>query len=305
MRGGKEKITFVDVARKVERLKKLKAPRTKKSATWQLKRLVKNFGEIPVVKIDEELWTEYLIREIEKRPRKFFDDRKHMLMVLNYARKKKIISDVPALLIPDLPWEAGREIEAEELIRLESNANDTLRFQIRIGWKMGLRRSEMLGLRVDQLDRKRGSLRLSAHNTKTRRSREVPIPTDLLGEFIGRANDANTDFFFPSPVDSSRHQLDNKTAWVSCKAKSKVRARWHDLRHTCATLLLRRGVSPRTVSRYLGMSTRVLTRIYDHLNLDDLRQAAEAMSTHVGNLAKPSLTVTTTQRHYASLRGAR
>lgn len=52
------------------------------------------------------------------------------------------------------------------------------------------------------------------------------------------------------------------------------RIRFHDLRHTCATLLLRRGVHPKIVSELLGHSTIAMTLDqYSHV-LPDMQQAA-------------------------------
>jgi integrase len=54
--------------------------------------------------------------------------------------------------------------------------------------------------------------------------------------------------------------------------------RFHDLRHTCATLLLTKGVNPKIVSEMLGPSSIAVTLdIYSHMipGLGDA--AAEAM----------------------------
>lgn len=61
------------------------------------------------------------------------------------------------------------------------------------------------------------------------------------------------------------------------------RIRFHDLRHTCATLLLRRGVHPKVVSELLGHSTIQMTLDrYSHV-LPDMQQAAtEAMDAMLG-----------------------
>jgi integrase len=54
--------------------------------------------------------------------------------------------------------------------------------------------------------------------------------------------------------------------------------RFHDLRHTCASLLLARGVPARAVMATLGHSQLSLTlNVYAHLFPGDQRQAADAM----------------------------
>ena len=55
--------------------------------------------------------------------------------------------------------------------------------------------------------------------------------------------------------------------------------RFHDLRHTAATLLLSRGVNPKIVSEMLGHATIAITLdIYSHVLPDMQQQAAAAMA---------------------------
>lgn len=268
---------FGKIATEVLRLKQIKAEETRKAASRQIGRLIENFGAMPIGQITENAWVEYVQREMDRKPRKFFDDRKYMRMILLYAARKKLITDRPQLPIPDIDEPAGREISTAELQRLEEAAGPELRFQIRVGWKMGLRLREMMRLRWDQFNWEEGTIVFSAGKTKTRRSREVAIPPDLLRVFEARKALSESAFVFPSR-DPSKSQEHNRTAWGRCKTKAEVRARWHDLRHTCATVMLRRGIPMHVARRYLGMSERVLSRIYLHLNRDDLRKAAKAMT---------------------------
>jgi integrase len=54
--------------------------------------------------------------------------------------------------------------------------------------------------------------------------------------------------------------------------------RFHDLRHTCATLLLSKDVNPKVVSEMLGHATIAITLdIYSHLLPDMQEKAAKAL----------------------------
>jgi integrase len=56
------------------------------------------------------------------------------------------------------------------------------------------------------------------------------------------------------------------------------RVRFHYLRHTCASLLLAQGVSPRGVMDVLGHSQLSITMdLYAHVMPSALREAADAM----------------------------
>ncbi|MFE4589814.1 site-specific integrase [Streptomyces laurentii] len=75
----------------------------------------------------------------------------------------------------------------------------------------------------------------------------------------------------------------NRMLTVLC-AKAKVRrVRVHDLRHTCASLLLAQGVDARIIMETLGHSTITMTLdTYAHVMPTALRAAAERMDDALG-----------------------
>lgn len=241
-------------------------------AKLRLTRLVRYFGDTPLKKIDEGAWGGYVHWRLAQRPgSKLFDDRKYMRQVVLEAHRLGAIQVPPRLAIPDIPGTIGREITKPEIKRLLKNASSPLRFQIEIGYLMGLRLREMLRLRWDRIDWKRKTIRLLPSDTKTRRGREIPIHPRLLRRFKACYRKRKSDYVFPSPLGPWRPCNDNRHAWERCKRKAGVKARWHDLRHTCATRLLRAGHSLRIVRKILGNGERVLAEIYDHPDLSDLR----------------------------------
>lgn len=286
--------TFEQIAREVLLEKQLSSNETKKAATRQLNRLIRNFGSLPIAEVTECLWIQYVLRERSIKDRTFFDDRKYMRIVLGAALRRNLIGAPPRLPIPDLPWDAGRELTQRELKALREAAakpsadvqgregdnnqkSVDLLFQIDIGWKMGLRLREMLFLRWDQFNWEQRTIRLRAGDVKTRVGREIPVNPDLWPEFQARFNRAASQFVFPSRIEG-RPVSNNKTAWRRCRREAGVDCRWHDLRGTCATLMLRAGVPRHVVKDYLGMSEPVLDSIYAHLTMDDKRLAALVMT---------------------------
>ena len=63
------------------------------------------------------------------------------------------------------------------------------------------------------------------------------------------------------------------------------RIRFHDCRHTTATLALQNGVDIRTVQEVLGHEHLNTTEIYTHIESTELKIAAEANP--LSNLQKP------------------
>lgn len=98
-------------------------------------------------------------------------------------------------------------------------------------------------------------------NTMTRFEAGAAIPPPLHG---------GGQRFEPAAVhpDSLTHAFDRETR------KLGFDIRFHDLRHTHATILLRRGVHPKIVQERLGHATIAVTLdTYSHV-LPDMQQAA-------------------------------
>jgi len=168
---------------------------------------------------------------------------------------------------------------------------------------MGLRQGEALGLRWQDVDLDLGNLRINKQlqringkfqlvEPKTPRSRRtLALPASIVvglrehwnrqlneRSVVGERWEAS-DLVFTTdrgrPLDGtvvSHHfhrQLDRA---------GLMQRRFHDLRHSCATLLLVQGVSPRVVMDVLGHSQIALTmNTYTHVLPQLRREAADRM----------------------------
>lgn len=281
---------FRDFAAEVENLKRATSKRTREVSRAPFRRLVDHFGANPIQEITEFSWNTYVLKcKAETPQRRLTHDRKIMTTIMLAAFRQGLIHRRVTLRIPDAPREVGREIQEDELVLLFKAASKELRLQLRIALLMGLRLREMLGLRWERFDWKAQAIRLLPEDTKTRRGRVVPIPSALFSRLQKRYYriSRKTPCVFPSRFNSQKPQYENKTAWQACKRRAGVECRWHDLRHTSASILLRAGITTGVVSRYLGMSEQVLTRIYRHINLDELREAAEAIGGRTPKMGAP------------------
>jgi integrase len=64
--------------------------------------------------------------------------------------------------------------------------------------------------------------------------------------------------------------------------------RFHDLRHTAATLMLSQGVHPKVASEMLGHATVAITLDrYSHVTETMQRTAAESVSRLLGSVTEP------------------
>ncbi|WP_259472080.1 site-specific integrase [Streptomyces shenzhenensis] len=75
----------------------------------------------------------------------------------------------------------------------------------------------------------------------------------------------------------------NRMLTILCRDAGVRRVRVHDLRHTCASLLLAQGVDARTIMETLGHSTITMTLdTYAHVMSATLKAAADRMDDALG-----------------------
>lgn len=203
------------------------------------------------------------------------------------------------------PWSPA---EAAQFLR--KTRGHRLHALFSVGVAVGLRRGELLGLRWSDVDWDAGTVRvrrvvqrvqgegLVIGPPKTARSRRVvPLPSSSLRQLrehrslqlaerlVARSEWQDEDLVFASthgtviePRNLSRlFDALIKTAGVR-------RIRFHDLRHTCASLLLAQGVPARVVMDVLGHSQIAVTMdLYSHVMPSALREAADAMDRALGD----------------------
>jgi integrase len=201
-------------------------------------------------------------------------------------------------------------LAAEEAKRLLAAAeNDRLAALYSVALALGLRQGEALGLSWEDVDltsrrlhvrhglqRIAGELRLV--EPKTRQSRRtIALPTvviDALQHHKARQSQERllagtrwheTGLGFtstigtPIEVGNLRRQF-----WRVLEKAGLARMRFHDLRHSCASLLLVQGVPARVVMETLGHSNISITMdTYTHVLPELQRQAADAMDRALGD----------------------
>ena len=118
---------------------------------------------------------------------------------------------------------------------------------------------------------------------KDHRMRQLEERTRLAGLW------QDQDFVFPNNIGFllNPSNLCNRS-FKRIKARSGVREdlRFHDLRHTCATLLLRESVNAKVVSEMLGHASIVITlNTYSHVLPDMQDSAADAMEAALGTMS--------------------
>ncbi len=215
-----------------------------------------------------------------------------------------------------LPVQPLSVAEARRL--LKAARDDRLYALWAVALSVGLRRGEALGLRWQDVDLEAGLLRveqtlqrvdgrLRFAAPKTARSRRVvplpPICVVALSEHrerqdqdraaLGRAWYESGLVFTTSIGTPLEPRNVNRSFETLCERAGVRRIRLHDLRHTCASLLLAQGVAPRVVMETLGHSQIAVTlNIYTHVMPTVLRDAADRMQAALESDAAVTAAVT-------------
>jgi len=87
------------------------------------------------------------------------------------------------------------------------------------------------------------------------------------------------DLIFPSPIGTPLDYANVRKAYKKCLAQAGLPdIRFHDLRHTAATLMLQQGINPKVVQERLGHADISLTlNTYSHVLPSMQEEAAEKM----------------------------
>ena len=162
----------------------------------------------------------------------------------------------------------------------------------------GLRRGELIALQWGDLNFETGVLTVNKQAytvngelqiipPKTKASvRKLVLPPAVLAVLREYHKKVDSRWMFPSPVKAdrpitpgvARRRLQTILERADCK-----RVRFHDLRHTFATLALENGMDVKTLSAMLGHVSAVTTLdIYTHITGDMQRAAAASIDRSIG-----------------------
>lgn len=198
--------------------------------------------------------------------------------ILERAVKRNYIAINPfkgnrkALWVPE-PEPTPRILEREDFTALfEACRDDTWRAVCVMGYYTGLRCGEMVALEWDDIDFEAAEIQIrnkADHATKSRRNRTVPMSSHVM-KALGALKAGKLP---RGPVlrneiggrvlnnfQRSFGNLVKRAGLVDENSDPLFTA--HDLRRSCATEMLRRGVSPKTVQEILGHADLATTMKY-------------------------------------------
>lgn len=200
------------------------------------------------------------------------------------ADRRLTVNAAERLALPVEEPGEQRFLTAEEVACLAAAIEPRFRVMVLVAAYGGLRFGELTALRRERVDPVRGRVRvaenlwqvgaeLSFGPPKTRKGRRtVPLPRRVMGELEGHLADyAGTGpdalVFTGLRGQPLRREWFRRTWWLPAVRQAGLEGlRFHDLRHTYVSLLIRAGANVKEVSTWAGHSTVAFTLDrYGHL----------------------------------------
>lgn len=206
-----------------------------------------------------------------------------------YLRKQRIITSDPLdkVSLPrkskTLPVfigedEIGRLIDTFEFPEGFGGIRD--RSVIEMFYLTGMRRAELIGLRMSDVDLNERTIKVTGKRNKQRIIPVVTPYTLRLKEYIRLRNEVKTagtdDWFFITDkgnklYDKSVYNIVNKYLSVSMVTTVEKKSP-HVLRHTFATHMLNRGADLNSIKELLGHANLSATQVYTHNTFEKLKK---------------------------------
>jgi integrase len=150
----------------------------------------------------------------------------------------------------------------EQVQQLTAVASEQTKAAIWIAILTGARRGEILALKPEDIGA--DAITIHASNTKTLRTRTVPI-VPALRPWLA---------YVPIKINFEGLKMGFRRAR---EAAGMPTVRFHDLRHSCASLLVNMGVPLSTIRDILGHTTVKTTERYAHLETSAQREALDKL----------------------------
>jgi integrase/recombinase XerD len=197
-----------------------------------------------------------------------------------YMIREQLREDDPTalLLTPKLPKRLPKDLSESQVEALLSEPDTGAALELRdkamleLLYATGLRVSELIGLRMENISLRQGVVRVIGKGSK---ERLVPMGEEAMhwvscylrearGELLGLQA---SDVLFPS---NRAQQMTRQTFWhriklYASRAQISVELSPHTLRHAFATHLLNHGADLRVVQMLLGHADLSTTQIYTHV----------------------------------------
>jgi integrase/recombinase XerD len=204
-----------------------------------------------------------------------------------YLLEEEIRDDNPATLLegPKLGLYLPDTLSVEDVERITKNINLSTDLGVRnqcmveVLYGCGLRVSELIELKISDINFKEGFLKVEGKGQKVRYVPLAKYTSHLIKNYIenvrinNKINKKYEDIMFLNSRGSSMSRVIVFIIIKELADKAGIRKNIspHTFRHSFATHMLQNGADLRFIQEMLGHSSITTTEIYTHLNTEELR----------------------------------
>jgi len=193
--------------------------------------------------------------------------------------EKNVLANIPLMKVDN---KVERYLSDDEVKRLVDVLTTDLAFGasylLLYLLSTGARLNEAKQAKWDQVDLEKGIWRIPATNSKSKKTRSVPLNDSAIWVLGQLWTKGKHEYLFVNEA-TKKPWVTVTRAWYRLRAKAGIEnLRVHDLRHSFASFLVNGGRSLYEVQQILGHSDPKVTMRYAHLSSRSLQDAANTAS---------------------------
>lgn len=200
-------------------------------------------------------------------------------MIFNYALKKEIISKNPLDFVEFKKHEIvveKHQFSYQEIEKLWENKEMYLVDSILILIYTGMRISEMLDLRIEDIDLESENKILHIRKSKTAAGiRDIPI-SPLILPLVAKRLSLDNEYLISNQENEKFNYTSYRFLFKKVMRDLDMNHSIHECRHTTATLLSDAGANPVSIAKILGHTDYIITsKVYTHKDKTQLQKAID------------------------------
>jgi len=278
-----KKRTFEEMATLyMEKYAKVNKKSWKTSDMVYLRRLKPYFGNYVLSKITTEMIEEYKAKRLEDGLKNSSVNRELSCLrkIFNLALDWSYLSESPMRKVKSLSEKGSmreRILAEDEEVRLLEAAALHLKPIIMVALYTGFRKGAVLSLKWQNVDFEKGEIRTT--QSKTGAGRAVPMNSTVMSLLYDlKSQNGYSEYVFTNP-ETGKPFVDIKNAFLgACERAGIEDLHFHDLRHTFGSRLVRNGANINLVKELMGHASIVTTQRYLHSQVNEKKQAVEALT---------------------------
>lgn len=280
----KHRILFEDFAKTFYELHSCvnKRPRVAKRDSQLINHLVKHFGGRYLYEITPMIIEKYkVLRRETVAPATVNRELACLKCMFNKAIQWEKTYDNPVRQVKLFKEnnQRTRFLEQNEIPKFVESCSEHLKPIVIVAVFTGMRKSEILNLKWEDIDFKRGIIYLLF--TKNNEKREVLMNDIVYKALSSIERHKNSPYVFLSHTGKPYTNV-RKSFETALKKCGIIDFKFHDLRHTFASQLVMMGIDIKTVQELMGHKTIEMTLRYSHLSPDHKKKAVDILGKKIG-----------------------